>query len=95
MFIQACLLAQQLKDMLEQSILSQHEFVGPMPMTIFQRDMDWLSCRFSPDVDAISNNVNECILLTEPDKKRFEHFIREQIRMRFFRQLELKHPNGK
>ena len=42
-FIQAPLMAQQLKDVLEQSIPSTHELFGPM--TIFQRDMDWLSCR--------------------------------------------------
>ena len=75
-FIQAPLLAQQLKDMIEQSTSSKHDLLGPM--TIFQRDMDWLNCRFAPDVDAISNASNECILLTEPDKKKFEHFIREQ-----------------
>ena len=59
-------------------------------MTIFQRDLDWLGCRFAPDVDAICNNANDCILFTEPDQKKFEHFIREQIRMRFFVQLEQK-----
>ena len=85
-FIQAPLLAQQLKDMLEQSIPSKHDLYGPM-MTIFQRDLDWLCCRFSTDADAVSNCANECILLTEPGKKKFEDFIREQIRMRFFQHL--------
>ena len=88
-FIQAPLLAQQLKDMLEQSIKASHDLYGPM--TIFQRDLDWLCCRFSPEADAISNNVNDCILFTEPDQKKFEHFIREQIRIRFFQQREQKH----
>ena len=54
------------------------------PMTIFQRDLDWLCCRFSPGADALSNNDNDCILFTEPDQKKFEHFVREQIRKRFF-----------
>ena len=85
-FNQTPLLAQQLKDMLEQSIPSKHDLYGPM--TIFQRDLDWLCYRFSPDADAISNSANDCILLTEPDKKKFEHFVREQIRMRFFQKLE-------
>ena len=89
-FIQAPLLAQQLKDMIEQSMPSKHDLLGPV--TLFQRDMDWLNCRFSPDVDAISNEANECILFTEPDKKKFEHFIREQIRKHFYQYLEQKHP---
>ena len=88
MFIQAPLLAQQLKDMIEQSTPSKHDLLGPV--TLFQRDMDWLSCRFSPDVDAISNEANECILFTEPDKKKFEHFIREQISI-----WSKNTPNGK
>ena len=87
-FIQAPLLAQQLKDMIEQSTPSKHDLLGPV--TLFQRDMDWLSCRFSPDVDAISNEANECILFTEPDKKKFEHFIREQISI-----WSKNTPNGK
>ena len=89
-FIQAPSLAQQFKDMIEQSTSSKHDLLGPV--TIFQRDMDWLSCRFSPDVDAISNEANECILFTEPDKKKFEHFIREQIPKHFYQYLEQKHP---
>ena len=88
-FIQAPLMAQQLKEMIEQSTQPKHDLLGPM--TIFQRDMGWLNCRFSPDVDAISNEDNECILLTEPDKKKFEHFIREQIRRHFYQHLEQKH----
>ena len=88
-FTQAPLLAQQFKDMLEQSIQASHDLYGPM--TIFQRDLDWLGCRFSPEADAISNSDNDCILFTEPDQKKFEHFIREQIRRRFFQQLEQKH----
>ena len=89
-FIQAPLLAQQLKDMIGQSTQSKHDLLGPV--TLFQRDMDWLNCRFSPDADAISNEANECILFTEPDKKKFEHLIREQIRKHFYQYLEQKHP---
>ena len=82
MFIQAPLLAQQLKDMLEQSIPSKRDLYGPM--TIFQRALDWLGCRFSPDADAISNSANDCILFTEPDKKKFEHLFVSRFESDFF-----------
>ena len=88
-FIRSPLLAQRLKDMLDQSVSPKHELFGPC--TIFQRDLAWLECRFSPAEDAISNYNNECILLTEPDKNKFNHFIRELIRRHFYQQLEEKH----
>ena len=52
-FIRSPLLAQRLKDMLDQSVSPKHELFGPC--TIFQRDLAWLECRFSPAEDAISN----------------------------------------
>ena len=88
-FIQAPWLAQQLKDLLELSVTPKQDLIGPL--TVFQRDLEWLHCRFVPDSDAICNDSNECVLLTEPDKKKFEHFIREQIRKHFYHYLEHKH----
>ena len=88
-FIQTPGLAQQLKDMLECSTPTRQELLGPI--TIFQKDVAWLDCRFVPDADALCNNENECILFTEPDKKKFEHFVREQIRKHFYCYLEQKH----
>ena len=46
-FIQAPWLAQHLKDMLENSVAVKQELIGPL--TIFQRDIAWLNCRFVPD----------------------------------------------
>ena len=88
-FTQAPWLAQQLKDMLEQSVTPKHDLLGPL--TLFQRDIAWLDCRFVPTADALCTSENECILFTEPDKQKFEHFIREQIRRHFYRYLEQKH----
>ena len=87
--IQAPWLAQHLKDMLENSTATKQELIGPL--TIFQRDIAWLNCRFVPDADALCSNDNECVLFTEPDKKKFEHFVREQIRKHFYDYLEQKH----
>ena len=88
-FIQAPWLAQQLKDLLENSITPKLNLIGPL--TVLQKDLEWLNCRFVPDADAICNDNNECVLFTEPDKKKFEHFIREQIRKHFYQYLEHKH----
>ena len=88
-FTQTSWLAQQLKNMLECSTPTRQELLGPI--TIFQKDIAWLDCRFVPDADALCNNENDCILFTEPDKNKLEHFVREQIRKHFYRYLEQKH----
>ena len=88
-FVQAPWLARQLKDLLNQSIPPKQDFLGPL--TLFQKDIAWLDCRFIPDSDALCNEDNDCILFTEPDKRKFEHFIREQIRKHFYKYLEQKH----
>ena len=89
-FVQAPWFAQQLKDLLDQSIPPKQDLLGPL--TLFQKDIAWLNCRFVPDSDALCSEDNDCILFTEPDKRKFEHFIREQIRKHFYKHLEQKHP---
>ena len=88
-FVQAPWFAQQLKDLLNQSIPPKQDLLGPL--TLFQKDIAWLDCRFIPDSDALCNEDNDCILFTEPDKRKFEHFIREQIRKHVYKCLEQKH----
>ena len=61
------------------------------PVNIFQRDLDWLGCAFFADTSEITHPHMGTISLLEPDKKLFEHKLREMLRHKMMMVLNDKH----
>ena len=57
------------------------------PITILQKDLAWINCQLTIR-DAITLGR---ISMTEPNKGKFEHFIRALLRNKLAEQLEQKH----
>ena len=65
------------------------------PITILQKDLAWLNCRLHARDAVLTHPVYGSISTQEPDKGKFEHFIRTLLRQKLAEQLEQKHVKWK
>ena len=71
---------------------SRRKAQGKGPLNLLSHDIDWLQCDFDLESLRLVSRQNGCaIQFSEPNKDRFQHFIREQIRRVFAQRLQLKH----
>ena len=80
----------KLREILQHSIPLNQRLYGPI--TILQKDLAWLNCTLQPDTGVIAHDQLGSISFHEPNKRKFEHFIRSIIRHQLALQLQQKHP---
>ena len=61
------------------------------PITILQKDLAWLDCQLYARDAVLTHPVYGSISMQEPDKGKFEHFVRMLLRQKLAGQLEQKH----
>ena len=71
---------------------SRRKAVGKGPLNLLYNDLQYLQCTLNLDhLSIVKNSTNEAISLLEPNKKKFQHFVRERIREVFAARLQSKH----
>ena len=61
------------------------------PITILQKDLSWLEVQFNPREGIITHEELGNMSVYEPNKGKFDHYIRELIRRKLALQLLQKH----
>ena len=71
---------------------SRRKAQGKGPLNLLSQDIEWIQCDFDLEtLRIISRQNGKSIQLSETNKDKFQHFIREQIRIVFAKRLQLKH----
>ena len=77
------------KHLIQNGIPLNQRLFGPV--TILQKDIDWLDCHFEPEQGILTHADGQICSFQEPNKGKFEHFIRNLIRIKLAKQLQQKH----
>ena len=71
---------------------SRRKAQGKGPLNLLSHDIEWIQCDFDlENLRVISRQNGSTIQFSEPNKDKFQHFIREQTRLIFVQQLHMKH----
>ena len=77
------------KHLIQNGIPLNQRLFGPV--TILQKDIDWLDCHLEPEQGILTHADGQICSFQEPNKGKFEHFIRSLIRIKLAKQLQQKH----
>ena len=75
------------------NVSSRRKAKGKGPLNLLAHDLNWIKCDFNlENLQIISRNGGATMKLNDTNKKKFQHFLRNQIRSIFLERLQNKHP---